>query len=352
MASRYNNYPFMNSLIITTLFTLIITDGLSLALGRPIVPDDELMKRKHEEWMALHGRVYKDVAEKEARYNIFKENLRHIDAFNNNNNGSGFTLGVNKFADLTNKEFRETYTQYRRKPPSVLSNSEAKSFRYRNFTAIPKSLDWRARKAVSSVKNQGSCGCCWAFSAVAATEGIIMLKKGKLRSLSVQELVDCDKTLNHGCHGGLMDHAFQYIKRNGLTSEANYRYKEAGGKCNARKAAKKAAMIAGYEDVPKKSEKALLQAVANQPVSIAIEGGGFMFRFYSGGVFTGSCGTDVDHAVTVVGFGRSSARKKYWILKNSWGTGWGEKGYMRIQRDVRSKAGLCGLAIEPSYPTL
>lgn len=195
-------------------------------------------------------------------------------------------------------------------------------------------------------------GSCWAFSAVAATEGLTMLKKGKLLLLSEQELVDCDRSTNTGCKGGLMDSAFRYIKRNGLTTEASYPYKEADGKCNARKAANKAATITSYEDVPRNSEKALLKAVANQPVSVAIEGGGFMFQFYSSGVFTGSCGIDLDHAVTAIGYGKSTGGTKYWILKNSWGTGWGEKGYMRIRRGVRSKAGLCGLAMEASYPTL
>ncbi|KAI3440006.1 uncharacterized protein J3R85_004157, partial [Psidium guajava] len=229
----------------------------------------------------------------------------------------------------------------------------AKPFKYANFTAIPAALDWRTEKAVTSVKDQGHCGSCWAFSAVAAMEGIIMLKKGTLVSLSVQELVDCDVDgIDKGCKGGLMDGAFQFIvSKGGLTTEANYPYRGNDGTCNLAKTADHSASITGYQDVPVNNEKALLQAVANQPVSVAIEGGGFQFQFYSSGVFTGSCGTNINHAVTAVGYGDTSGGTKYWLLKNSWGTRWGESGYMRIQRDVSSKAGLCGLARKASYPT-
>lgn len=168
MASRRHEYPLVNSLTTTTtLLILLIIDGSSRAFSRPIIPEDELVLKKHEEWIALHGRVYKDAAEKEARYNIFKENIRLIDAFNNNHgNNSGFTLGVNKFADLTNKEFRETYTGYNRKAASIMPNSGTKAFRYWNFTAVPNSMDWRAKKAVTSVKDQGDCGkpsICFCF---------------------------------------------------------------------------------------------------------------------------------------------------------------------------------------------
>ncbi|XP_048141527.1 LOW QUALITY PROTEIN: senescence-specific cysteine protease SAG12-like [Rhodamnia argentea] len=187
----------------------------------------------------------------------------------------------------------------------------------------------------------------------AAIEGITMLKKGKLVSPSGQELVDCDVNgIDQGCEGGLMDSAFQFIRsKGGLTSEVNYAYQGVDGTCSTAKTVNIAASITRYQDVPANNEKALLQAVANQPVLVAIEGSGFSFQFYSGGVFTGSCRTSLDHAVTAVGYGTSSGGTKYWLLKNSWGTGWGESGYMRILRDVSSKTGLCGLAMEASYPT-
>lgn len=184
-------------------------------------------------------------------------------------------------------------------------------------------------------------------------EGMTQIATGRLISLSEQELVDCDVNGNNaGCNGGLMDGAFQFIINNGgLTTEESYPYTAAQGSCVA--AAKSpAATIGGYEDVPQNSEASLLQAAANQPVSVAIEASGRDFQFYSGGVFTGTCGTNLDHGVTVVGYGTDAdTGLDYWLVKNSWGTTWGETGYIRMQRNVAAAQGLCGIAMLPSYPT-
>ena len=196
-------------------------------------------------------------------------------------------------------------------------------------------------------------GCCWAFSAVAAMEGITQLKTGKLVSLSEQELVDCDTSgQDQGCEGGLMDDAFDFILNNkGLTTESNYPYKGIDGTCNSNEESNHAAAITGHEDVPANSESALLKAVASQPISVAIDASGSDFQFYSSGVFTGECGTELDHGVTAVGYGASADGTKYWLVKNSWGTGWGQEGYIMMQRDVDAQEGLCGIAMMASYPT-
>ncbi|GKB47737.1 senescence-specific cysteine protease SAG39-like protein [Tanacetum coccineum] len=174
----------------------------------------------------------------------------------------------------------------------------------------------------------------------------------KTSIVSEQELVDCDiNAINQGCEGGLMENAFQFIqKQNGLSAESAYPYSAEDGVCNTKKAGVPAAKISGYEKVPVNNEKALLQAVTRQPVSVAINGGGYDFRLYSGGVFSGTCGTDLDHAITAVGYGTTTDGTKYWLMKNSWGKSWGENGYIRIKRDVSAKEGLCGIAMDASYP--
>ncbi|KAM7514589.1 hypothetical protein LguiA_004172 [Lonicera macranthoides] len=334
-------------LIFICVALLLILGALpSQATSRSL--NEASMYERYEQWMSRYGRVYENSVEKETRFKIFKQNLEHIESFNKAAN-KPYKLALNEFADLTNDEFKATRNRFK---SHVCSPSTA-SFRYENVTAIPPTMDWRKKGAVTPVKDQGQCGCCWAFSAVAAMEGITQLKTGKLISLSEQELVDCDTSgEDQGCGGGLMDNAFDFIQHNhGLSTEANYPYQGADGNCNTNKEANHAAKITGHEDVPANSESALLKAVANQPISVAIDAGGSDFQFYSSGVFTGECGTELDHGVTAVGYGTSEDGTKYWLVKNSWGTSWGEEGYIRMQRGVAAAEGLCGIAMEASYPT-
>ncbi|KAK4797725.1 hypothetical protein SAY86_030051 [Trapa natans] len=311
------------------------------------------MSKRHDQWMVRYGRTYANRAEKERRFEIFKTNVEYIDSFNREG-GKPYKLEVNGFADLTNEEFRASRTGYNK--PGISSGDripmEPALF---NGNATPASVDWRVEGAVTPVKDQGNCGCCWAFSAVAAMEGIHKIKNGTLISLSEQELVDCDVDgLDHGCEGGLMDDAFKFIiNKGGLTTEADYPYTGDDGVCHMNQTSNPnpAVTITGFIDVPANSESALQLAVASQPVSVAIDAEGYNFQFYGGGVFTGSCGTILNHGVTAVGYGTELDGTKYWMVKNSWGTDWGEDGYIRMERDVSRQEGLCGIAMFPSYPT-
>ncbi|TVU44974.1 hypothetical protein EJB05_04439 [Eragrostis curvula] len=337
------------SLLVLAVLVLASVCNAPVALGaRELAGEDAAMAVRHEKWMAEHGRTYKDEAEKARRLEIFRANAKRIDSFNAAGKRS-HRLATNRFADLTDEEFRAARTGYKI-PVVAVAGARSGRFRYENFSLAdaPQSKDWRMMGAVTGVKDQGECGCCWAFSAVAAVEGLNKIRTGRLMSLSEQELVDCDVYGNdQGCDGGLMDDAFSFIaRRGGLASESAYPYRGEDGSCRSSAAA---ASIRGHEDVPRNNEAALMAAVAHQPVSVAINGGDYVFRFYDGGVLDGDCDTDLDHAITAVGYGTMSDGTKYWLMKNSWGTSWGEGGYVRIRRGV-SGEGVCGLAKLPSYP--
>ncbi|KAK8961803.1 hypothetical protein KSP40_PGU016560 [Platanthera guangdongensis] len=314
---------------------LLVFGALAAAAARvlPTAVPLSSMEDRHDRWMAEHGKVYENAAEKAARFEIFKSNMEHIESFNARK--EKYWLGPNQFTDLTNQEFKILYSAGYR--PSSASVSPATRFRHENATVdAAASLDWRSKGAVTPIKDQGHCGACWAFSSVAAIESINQIKNGKLVSLSEQELIDCDFIVdNHG-----------------INSEANYPFAGEDGSCNSKKASVSAVKISGFEDVPENNEAALLKAVTGQPVSVAINGGDPNFQSYAGGIFTGPCDTKLDHAVTAIGYGTDADGTKYWLVKNSWGTSWGNNGYIKMERDISSAEGLCGLAKQPSYPTI
>jgi KDEL-tailed cysteine endopeptidase len=250
----------------------------------------------------------------------------------------------------------------------VSENVDVVTTHLRSGVSVPSSVDWRTKGAVTPVKDQGSCGSCWSFSTTGALEGAYAIKNSNLVSFSEQQLVDCDYIraggTSLGCNGGDMSSAMDWIgKNNGLCTESAYPYVSGTTKTNG--ACQKTCSIVSGSDVSKhvsvaaNSDSAMMTAIAQQPVSIAIEADEASFQLYKSGVFTGSCGTNLDHGVLLVGYG-SSSNGDYYILKNSWSTSWADQGYMYIGRGndpatgkpYNGGKGQCGLLMQGVYPVL
>ncbi|CAN1824147.1 Probable cysteine protease RD21B [Linum perenne] len=302
-------------------------------------------------WCKEHGKSYRSAEERSYRLQVFRDNYEFVKKHNEiGNNITLYSLDLNALADLTHNEFKA----------SRLGLSAAfKSYRRRFVSLVgdaPPTVDWRQQGAVTNVKDQGSCGACWSFSATGAIEGINKIVTGSLISLSEQELIDCDRTYDSGCEGGLMDYAFQFIIDNkGIDTEEDYPYLGKDKSCNKQKVwfelqeKRRVVTIDDYVDVPSGNEAELQKAVAKQPVSVGVCGSDRGFQLYSKGIFNGPCSTSLDHAILIVGYGSENG-VDYWIAKNSWGTRWGMNGYIHMARNTGSSQGVCGINMLASYP--
>ena len=325
---------------------------LSLVSAAVAVSHFEVIREEWETWKAQHDKNYSSLVEDNLRMKIFMENKARIARHNQKAHlgGSSFTMKLNHLGDQLNNEVISTRNGFRKGLLKQTRKFSAASFIAPENLCLPTSVDWRGKGAVTGVKNQGQCGSCWAFSATGALEGQNFRKTGKLVSLSEQNLVDCSaKYGNHGCEGGLMDFAFQYIKDNhGIDTEASYPYEAMDDSCRFSKKNIGASDV-GFVDIREGDEMDLMKAVATiGPVSVAIDASQESFQFYSTGVyFEPNCTPDgLDHGVLVVGFGTEDGHD-YWLVKNSWGTGWGDHGYIKM---ARNKNNHCGIASAASYP--
>ncbi|CAO1340688.1 unnamed protein product [Diamesa tonsa] len=301
-----------------------------------------------EEWItfkALHSKVYDSQKEEIARLRIFLNNRKEI-AKNNQkfaHHEVSYEMGTNQFSDLTTTEFLDMMTV------KDLKLSEIKydvTFIGAANVDLPSAVDWRTKGAVTPVKNQGHCGSCWTFSVTGAMEGQQFRKNNKLVSLSEQNLLDCSKS--NGCKGGWMNNAFDYIKRNGgIDTEQSYPYRGVEGRCAFNKK-NVGAICRGFSNIPRGNEESLKNAVATKgPIAVAINVGHSFQSYHSGVYYERACNPNqLNHAVLVVGYG-SEGGKDYWLVKNSWGGGWGQDGYIKM---ARNKGNNCGIASAASFP--
>jgi len=217
-------------------------------------------------------------------------------------------------------------------------------------SSTPSSVDWRG-VAVNPIRDQGQCGSCWAFSSVCALEGAHYIATGDLLQFSEQQLVDCagGRYLNFGCNGGLQERAFNYYESNSAISRDLYPYTATDGSCMYNTLKHTGIDVSNYVNTTPRSANQTKAALAQQPISVSIEADKAVFQLYNSGVFDSSaCGTNLDHAVALVGYG-TQAGQDYFILRNSWGTSWGEQGYMKIA-NTGNGVGICGVLSDPLYP--
>jgi len=321
--------------------------------------DRSYYESKFFEWMSTHS-----VSANNGEHFVHMlQNFANNDDIIESSNAQGlsYTLGHNQYSHMSNDEFKQMFNLGNGRPQQ---NSTA-TFTHApvNIATLATSVDWTTKGAVTGVKDQGSCGSCWSFSTTGALEGAYYLKYGSLVSFSEQNFVDCDNRQNGGtdlgCNGGLMDSAFAWAKSNGgVCTEAAYPYvsgtTQKAGTCTQSSCTKNANVAPkSYTDVTTNSDAALMSALNQQPVSIAIEADQAAFQLYKTGVSTASCGTNLDHGVLAVGYGTYTDGKDYYKVKNSWGSSWGMNGYILLQRGVSQKQGQCGiLSGPPSYPNL
>jgi len=300
---------------------------------------DELNLFKH--FIERKGAKYSSSAEFDRRFEIFKQNLVKINALNSK--GTATRYGVNEFADLTAEEFEVRLSKVNMgvKDPSW---PVAELYSDEQVQALPDSFDWRAKGAVTDIKNQGDCGSCWSFSATGNMEGQWFLKGNTLVGLSEQNLVDCDhecmeymgeQSCDAGCDGGLMPNAFTYVMKNGgIDTEDSYPYEGVDGTCGFNKTSV-GATISNWTMIPGNETQMAAYLFEHGPISIAVDAESW--QFYVGGVWQDPwCGTSLDHGVLIVGFDWEyniiGEYTQYWIVKNSWGDFWGEDGYIYLER--------------------
>jgi len=320
---------------------LVIVACLALATALPPLSD-----REYEDMFVGFVSTYSKAYTADAffqRFSVFKANLDFIR--DHNAQGASWEMGVNQFADMTPAEFKAWVGSF--PPPPTTSNAVPQ--RFTGLGDPPTSLDWNDKKAVAPIKDQGQCGSCWAFATAGALESWWFIKNGltgTIADLSAQQLVDCSKDTCYGCQGGWPYKALEYVTSKGLCSWGAYPYTARDGTCKDGSCTPviPAGALTTYVNVS--GEPGIFQALQVGPVSVLVEADTSAFQFYHSGVLDSpSCGHQIDHAIVATGYGVLSG-KNYWNVKNSWGLGWGDNGYIKIVRDKK----MCAIDQGPTQP--
>jgi cathepsin L len=310
---------------------------IALALCVLVVADRPTSLPTFDEFIVQYEKNYANSAEVDLRRHIYEENVQKILTHNADLTQS-YWMDVNEFADLTVEEFTRIY----------LGNTVTKigkrreGMPYASFPTVPVSqlpdrIDWREKNIVTPVKNQGSCGSCWAFATTEGVESCVAKETGKLLTLSAQDVTSCTKNPQHcggtgGCGGATAELGFDQVAKGGIALEKDYPYVAQTGTCKTN--VPKAARVKGFVKLIENNYTDLINAIANVgPIAVSVAADPWMM--YGGGVFTGCPGAGrnviINHAVQLVGYG-ADAGKDYWLIRNSWGGSWGERGYIRMLR--------------------
>jgi cathepsin L len=297
--------------------SLTILALTALLVGAVYISTQSNKDTAFEEWKAQYGANWA-ASEEEYRRIVFARNVEKINKHNADKTQT-YTMGINQFTAMTQEEFVNTYLDPK---PEVAAPVETEH-------PIVGDVDWTTQGKVSPVKNQGQCGSCWAFSTTGVLESWSLIK-GQSVSLSEQQLVDCSRSYgNQGCQGGWPSSALNYVKDHGITTESAYPYVGQNKACGTNGGSFKISSYASYSGC-----NGLSSAINGKPISVTVDATNW--SPYKSGIFN-NCGASINHAVLLVGVVGGA-----WKIKNSWGTGWGEQGFIRLASG--NTCGVCAYA--------